>query len=83
MASVARFRAVASIGPVRVAGVAGWLLWAFVHLTFLTGFKNRFSALAHWAVSFLGRSRAERTITARQVALTRKTGAPDGGGARG
>jgi NADH dehydrogenase len=67
MASVARFRAVASIGPVRVAGLAGWLLWAVVHLAFLTGFKNRFSALGHWAISFVGRSRSERTITHRQV----------------
>jgi NADH dehydrogenase len=38
-----------------------------VHLTFLTGFKNRVSALAHWFVSFLGRSRVERTITEQQV----------------
>jgi NADH dehydrogenase len=67
MASISRFRAVASIGPIRVAGLIGWLLWAFVHIAFLTGFKNRFSALAHWAVSFLGRSRAERTITSQQI----------------
>jgi NADH dehydrogenase len=67
MASVARFRAVASIGPIRIAGLGGWLLWAFVHIAFLTGFKNRVSALAHWAVSFLGRGRSERTITAAQV----------------
>jgi NADH dehydrogenase len=67
MASVARFRAVASIGPIRIAGLGGWLLWAFVHIAFLTGFKNRVSALAHWAVSFLGRSRSERTITNQQV----------------
>jgi NADH dehydrogenase len=67
MASVARFRAVASIGPIRIAGLGGWLIWAFVHIAFLTGFKNRLSALAHWAVSFLGKARSERTITAQQV----------------
>ncbi len=67
MASVARFHAVADVGPIRVAGLIGWLLWVFVHLVFLTGFKNRVSALAHWGVSFLGRSRSERTITAQQV----------------
>jgi len=38
-----------------------------VHLTFLTGFKNRVSALGHWTVSFLGRSRSERTITEQQI----------------
>jgi NADH dehydrogenase len=42
-------------------------LWLFVHLTFLTGFKNRVTTLFHWAVSFVGRGRAERTSTARQT----------------
>src|SRR6185295_3905871 len=48
MATVARFRAIVSFKGIRVAGFIGWLMWAFVHLTFLTGFKNRFFALAHW-----------------------------------
>ncbi len=40
-------------------------------------FKNRFSALAHWALGFLGRSRAERTITPGQLsAEERQTRAP-------
>ena len=67
MASVSRFRAVASIGPLRVAGVSGWLLWAFVHLVFLTGFKNRVAALAHWTVSFLGKARAQRAFSQEQI----------------
>ncbi len=67
MASVARFHAVASIGPFRFSGMTGWLLWAFVHLVFLTGFKNRLYTVSHWAVSFVGRSRSERTITYQQV----------------
>ena len=78
MASVARFRAVASIGPLRVAGLTGWLLWAFVHITFLTGFKNRVSALAHWAVSFLGRSRSERAFTTSDI-FAREALSQDGG----
>lgn len=63
LAVVSRFRAVAELGRLSVGGVVGWVLWLVVHLTFLTGFKNRAGALAHWAVSFLGRSRAERTLT--------------------
>ena len=51
----------------RVWGFAGWLFWLVVHLTFLTGFKYRISALFHWMISFFGRSRPERTITAQQV----------------
>jgi NADH dehydrogenase len=65
MAAISRFRAVAEVGPVKVGGLVGWLLWLVVHLTFLTGFKNRFGALARWAVSFVGRGRAERALTGR------------------
>ena len=57
----------ASAGNARVWGFAGWLLWLVVHLTFLTGFKNRVGALFHWTISFFGRSRPERTITAQQI----------------
>jgi NADH dehydrogenase len=67
MATVARFRAIVSFKGIRVAGFIGWLMWAFVHITFLTGFKNRLTALFHWAVTFLGRARDERTITWRQI----------------
>jgi NADH dehydrogenase len=65
LASISKNFAVAELGPIRIWGLAGWLLWLFVHLTFLTGFKNRVSTLFHWSVSFIGRGRAERTITAQ------------------
>jgi NADH dehydrogenase len=67
MATISRFRGIAKIGPVKLSGFVGWLAWLVVHLTFLTGFKNRLGALAHWTISFLGRSRAERTITEQQI----------------
>ncbi len=72
MASITRFAAVAEIGPIRFGGFIGWLGWLVVHITFLTGFKNRFSALVHWIVSFFGRSRAQRAFTARQFAGVRR-----------
>jgi len=67
MATVARFRAVASIGRIRVSGFAGWLMWLVVHLAFMTGFKNRAAAVLNWAVAFVGRGRRQRTITEQQV----------------
>ena len=42
-------------------------MWLFVHITFLTGFRNRLAALFHWTGTFLVGTRAERTITMRQV----------------
>ena len=67
MATISRFRAVVSFKGIKVGGFLGWLMWAFVHLTFLTGFKNRFIALLKWLTSFLGSSRDERTITIQQA----------------
>jgi len=67
MATISRFRAVVEFKGIHLSGFAGWLMWLVVHITFLTGFKNRFTALLHWVNTFLGGGRAERTITLRQV----------------
>ena len=42
-------------------------MWLAVHLIYLTGFKNRVTAVLHWAVSFVGRGRSERTATEQQI----------------
>ena len=44
-----------------------WFLWLGVHILYLTGFKNRVTAVLHWAVSFVGRGRQERTATEQQI----------------
>ena len=67
MATISRFHAVVSFKGLRLSGFLGWLMWLMVHITFLTGFKNRFSALVNWSSTFLLGGRAERTITFRQV----------------
>ncbi len=82
MATISRFRAVAMIGKIRVTGVIAWLMWLAVHLFYITGFKNRVTAVLHWFISFLGRGRSERTATEQQIfarsALARlKRGATD------
>jgi hypothetical protein len=40
------------------------------HLYYLVGFKNRVSVVLHWAVSFVGRARSERTIAALPTRTT-------------
>ena len=67
MATISRFHAVASVGRLRFSGFLGWLLWLAVHLLYLVGFKNRVTAVLHWAVSFLGRGRSERVSTFQQA----------------
>jgi NADH:ubiquinone reductase (H+-translocating) len=79
MATISRFDAVALIGKVRVSGFIAWLLWLAVHLVYLTGFKNRVTALGHWSVSFIGTGRAERVATEQQIFARAAIGRLEGG----
>jgi NADH dehydrogenase len=67
MATISRFHAVASVGRIRMAGFFAWLMWLGVHVMYLVGFKNRFTTMLHWAVSFIFRGRSQRTTTRQQV----------------
>ncbi|HKJ13158.1 MAG TPA: NAD(P)/FAD-dependent oxidoreductase [Ornithinimicrobium sp.] len=67
MATIARFRAIAEVGSVRVTGFTAWTMWLVVHLFYIIGFKSQVTTLLHWAVTFVGRDRAQRTITEQQV----------------
>ena len=67
MATISRFSAVASVGRLRFSGFLAWLLWLAIHIVYLIGFKQRITTLLHWAVSFIGRGRSERTVTAQQI----------------
>ncbi|MEU4692626.1 NAD(P)/FAD-dependent oxidoreductase [Actinoplanes sp. NPDC023714] len=67
LATISRFSAVASIGKVHLSGFPAWVVWVAVHLFYLVGFKNRVTAVLHWAVSFLGRGRSERVATQQQA----------------
>lgn len=49
MATISRFRAVAKVGCLQLTGLVAWLLWLTVHLAYMTGFRNRVTAVLHWA----------------------------------
>lgn len=67
MATISRFSAVVSIGRFQASGFLAWLMWLAVHLVYIIGFKHRVTTLLHWAISFVGRGRAERVVTQQQV----------------
>ena len=67
LATISRFSAVASVGRLHLSGFSAWVIWVAVHLFYLVGFKNRVTAVLHWAVSFLGRGRSERVATVQQA----------------
>jgi len=67
MAAVSRRRAIVSFHGLRVSGWLGWIMWMFVHLAFMTGFKNRFTAGLHWMMAFGGRGRPQRAIVGDEI----------------
>jgi len=68
-AYVARGRAVVSAGPLHLSGLPGWFGWLFIHIAFLTGFRNRIGALFSWWVAFVRDIRKERAYTTSAVTL--------------
>jgi NADH dehydrogenase len=63
MATIGRAAAIADFGFLRVSGFLGWLMWLFVHIFFLIGFRNRLSVLLQWATAYLTYQRSVRLIT--------------------
>jgi NADH dehydrogenase len=49
-------------GPIRISGFLAWLMWLFVHLIFLVGFRNRLSVLLQWTYSYFAYKRGARII---------------------
>ncbi|HZC26385.1 MAG TPA: hypothetical protein VE287_05135, partial [Actinopolymorphaceae bacterium] len=66
-AYIARGRGVIGIGPFHLNGFVGWLGWLFVHIAFLTGFRNRVGAVLTWLVSFTVEARRERAFNSRDI----------------
>jgi NADH dehydrogenase len=63
LATIGRNAAVAEIGRVKTVGFFAWLLWLFVHILMLIGFRNRLLVLAQWAFTYLRYERGARLIT--------------------
>lgn len=62
MATIGRRRAIAQIRRLEVSGMLAWLMWLFVHLVFLIGFRNKISVLTNWIYSYLTYKRGARVI---------------------
>jgi NADH dehydrogenase len=63
LAVIGRGRAVADIWKLHFAGFLAWLIWTFVHIFFLIGFRNRVMVMIQWAWSYVTFGRGARLIT--------------------
>jgi NADH dehydrogenase len=63
LAVIGRGHAVADIWHLHFGGLLAWLIWIFVHILFLIGFRNRVIVLTEWAFAYLTYQRGARLIT--------------------
>jgi NADH:ubiquinone reductase (H+-translocating) len=70
-AYISRGRAIVEAGPLRLRGFPGWAVWLFIHIAFLTGYRNRFGAILTWWLAFTRDLRRERAYPTREVGVVR------------
>jgi NADH dehydrogenase len=76
LATIGRHRAVANFGGrLKFGGTVAWLLWVFVHILYLAGFRNRVSVLVQWAYAYFTYHRGARLISG-QMTQRYSTGVP-------
>ena len=63
LATIGRAAAVADIKGLKLSGLPAWLIWVFVHIMYLIGFKNRILVMIQWAWAYIGYRRGIRLIT--------------------
>ena len=62
-AYICRGKAVVSAFKLNYGGFLGWWVWLFIHIGFLTGYRNRVGAVLGWWFAFTRDLRRERTFT--------------------
>jgi NADH dehydrogenase len=63
LAVIGRNAAVADLGWLKLSGYPAWLIWVFIHITYLIEFDNRVKVLFEWFQDYLFRKRGARLIT--------------------
>ncbi len=67
MATISRFSAVAKVGRLEFGGFMAWIAWLVLHLVYLVGFKNRFTTLITWFITFISHTRGQMAITSQMI----------------
>jgi len=62
LATVGRSYGVVALGKMRLAGFPAWVMWLFVHIFFLIGYRNRFIVMFQWALAYFSFKRTARII---------------------
>ncbi|GAB3934040.1 NAD(P)/FAD-dependent oxidoreductase [Mucilaginibacter myungsuensis] len=67
LATIGRNKAVADLGKIKFQGFFAWLVWMFVHLISLLGFRNKVVVFVNWISSYVNNNGGTRLILRRFV----------------
>ncbi|UEG52083.1 NAD(P)/FAD-dependent oxidoreductase [Mucilaginibacter daejeonensis] len=67
MATIGRNKAVADLGKIKLHGFIAWLIWMFIHLISLLGFRNKVITFINWLGSYITYNGGTRLIIRRYV----------------
>jgi len=77
LATIGKAAAVGDLGRLHLSGLIAWLMWLFVHIFFLIGFRNRFIVIIEWAWIYIRNDRGARLITGDVEPLLERGEKPD------
>ena len=63
LATIGKRKAIAQAAGLKFKGFIAWLMWLFLHIFFLIGFRNRLAVMTDWFWAYLTRERSARLIT--------------------
>lgn len=67
LATIGRNKAVADLGKLKFQGFFAWLIWMFVHLVSLLGFRNKLIVFINWVGSYFTYNGGARLIIRRFI----------------
>jgi NADH dehydrogenase len=65
LATIGRNKAIADLGKIKFQGFFAWLVWMFVHLISLLGFRNKVIVFVNWIGSYITYNGGSRLILRR------------------
>ena len=63
MATIGRNRAVADLSFLKFSGFIAWVIWVFLHIYRIIGFRNRLIVMFNWAWDYFFYDNQVRLIT--------------------
>lgn len=74
MATIGRNKAVVDLpGNIRLGGLIAWIIWMFVHLISIIGFRNRLIVFSNWVWNYFTYDKGTRLIIRRFIPKYKKS----------